>query len=133
MDYVYLGFVITIMPLFFILVSGKFDLFSPASLHVISWAILFFSGVFLGDEFYPLDLDNFIIFLVWYIVVGLILFLMYFSQNQNCIILKKYEIKYIKTLSLMVLICCFVTIFEIFKVGFGGPNHFFKLKIVLVS
>lgn len=127
MDYVYLGFVMTVIPLFFILVSGKFDLFSPASLHVLSWTILFFSGILVGNKFYPLNLDTFIIFLVWYIVAGLMFFVMYFSQNQNnnYIILKKYEIKYIKTLSLMVLICCFVTIFEIFKVGFGGPNHFF--------
>lgn len=127
MDYVYLGFVMTVIPLFFILVSGKFDLFSPASLHVLSWTILFFSGILVGNKFYPLNLDTFIIFLVWYIVAGLMFFVMYFSQNQNnnYIILKKYEIKYIKILSLMALICCFVTFFEILKVGFGGPNHFF--------
>lgn len=125
MEYVYLGFLITAIPLFFILISGKFDIFSPPSLHVVSWFLVFASGLMVGKEFYSLTFENFMLFGIWYLVVGSIFFVVYFYSSANKINKNIYEIKYKNFLLILVFMSCLITVSEILKVGYGGPYNFF--------
>ena len=69
MEYIYLGFFITFFFLFFILTSGKVDYFSPLSLHVVSWFFVFFIGLLVGNQFYPLTDHIFYCFMIWFCVL----------------------------------------------------------------
>lgn len=125
MEYIYLGFFITLFFLFFILTSGKIDYFSPLSLHVVSWFFVFFIGLFVGNQFYPLTANIFYCFMIWFCTLALSFLLMYFSQNKIKKIDYKYELKYQKTYIILSIFACVVLIGEIFYVGMGGPYNFF--------
>ena len=77
MEYIYLGFFITFFFLFFILTSGKVDYFSPLSLHVVSWFFVFFIGLLVGNQFYPLTDHIFYCFMIWFCVLTFSFLLMY--------------------------------------------------------
>lgn len=125
MEYIYLGFFITFFFLFFILTSGKVDYFSPLSLHVVSWFFVFFIGLFVGNQFYPLTDHIFYCFMIWFCTLTLSFLLMYFSQIKIKKIDYKYELKYQKTYIILSIFACVIFIGEIFYVGMGGPYNFF--------
>ena len=125
MEYIYLGFFITFFFLFFILTSGKVDYFSPLSLHVVSWFFIFFVGLFVGNQFYPLTDHIFYCFMIWFCTLTFSFLLMYFSQIKIKRIDYKYELKYQKTYIILSIFACVILIGEIFYVGMGGPNNFF--------
>lgn len=125
MEYIYLGFFITFFFLFFILTSGKVDYFSPLSLHVISWFFVFFVGLFVGNQFYPLTDHIFYCFMIWFCTLTFSFLLMYFSQIKIKRIDYKYELKYQKTYIILSIFACVILIGEIFYVGMGGPYNFF--------
>lgn len=125
MEYIYLGFFITFFFLFFILTSGKVDYFSPLSLHVVSWFFVFFIGLFVGNQFYPLTDHIFYCFMIWFFTLTLSFLLMYFSQIKLEKIDYKYELKHQKTYIIFSIFACVVLIGEIFYVGMGGPYNFF--------
>lgn len=125
MEYIYLGFFITFFFLFFILTSGKVDYFSPLSLHVVSWFFVFFIGLFVGNQFYPLTDHIFYCFMIWFCTLTFSFLLMYFSQIKIKRIDYKYELKYQKTYIILSIFACVILIGEIFYVGMGGPYNFF--------
>ena len=125
MEYIYLGFFITFFFLFFILTSGKVDYFSPLSLHVVSWFFVFFIGLLVGNQFYPLTDHIFYCFMIWFCVLTFSFLLMYFSQLKMKKIDYKYELKYQKTYIILSIFACVILIGEIFYVGTGGPYDFF--------
>ena len=132
MEYIYLGFFITFFFLFFILTSGKVDYFSPLSLHVISWFLIFFVGLFVGNQFYPLTNDIFYSFIIWFCTLTISFLLMYLYQGKLKIINYKYELKYQKTYIILAIFACVILIGEILYVGMGGPyNFFFNLRVSL--
>lgn len=128
MEYTYLGFIITFFGIMIIMTTGKIDYLSPFSLHVLSWFILFLGGVFVGESFYLLKIETFLIFLTWYIIIGSITFLMYFIQNKNVnrvLSDSNYDIKFVSAFSLFSVAACLVTIIDIYYVGSSGPYNFF--------
>lgn len=127
MEFVYLGFLINLFFLLFILISGKIDYLSPFSLHVVSWFFVFFVGLFVSQNFYPLTGGIFFKFIVWYGVVGIILLVMYLvnGSKKSKIISNIYNLKNEKILIFFVLIACLITFLEVVYVGLSGPEHFF--------
>ncbi|WP_180040407.1 O-antigen polymerase [Acinetobacter sp. YH12100] len=125
MEYIYLGFFITFFFLFFILTSGKVDYFSPLSLHVVSWFFIFFVGLFVGNQFYPLTNDIFYSFIIWFFTLTFSFLLMYFYQGKLKRKDYKYELKYQKIYIVLSIFACVILAGEVFYVGMGGPYHFF--------
>lgn len=128
MEYIYLGFVITLFGLLMIFATGKIDYLSPFSLHVFSWFILFLGGIFAGEIFYPLSGRVFSIFLIWYLIIASITLVIYFLQfkdiNRNKRV-RVYSIKFKKPLIFFSIIACLISIIETYYVGSSGPNAFF--------
>lgn len=132
MEYIYLGFFITFFFLFFILTSGKVDYFSPLSLHVVSWFFVFFTGLFVGNQFYPLTNDIFYSFIIWFCTLTISFLLMYLYQGKARVLNYNYELKYQKTYIILAIFACVILMGEIFYVGMGGPyNFFFNLRVSL--
>ena len=125
MEYIYLGFIITFFFLFFILTSGKVDYFSPLSLHVISWFFVFFIGLFVGNQFYPLTNDIFYSFIIWFCTLTFSFLLMYLYQGKLNRKDYKYELKYQKIYIILSIFACVILAGEVFYVGMGGPYNFF--------
>lgn len=128
MEYIYLGFVITLFGLLMIFATGKIDYLSPFSLHVFSWFILFLGGIFAGEIFYPLSGRVFSIFLIWYLIIASITLVIYFLQfkdiNRNKRV-RVYSIKFKKPLIFFSIIACLISIIETYYVGSSGPYAFF--------
>ena len=128
MEYTYLGFIITLFGIIIIMTTGKIDYLSPFSLHVLSWFILFLGGVFVGESFYLLKSETFLMFVTWYTIIGSITFLMYFIQNKNgntVLATPKYDLKFVSLFSVFSIVACTVSIVEIYYVGSSGPYDFF--------
>lgn len=128
MEYTYLGFIITLFGVLMIFATGKIDYLSPFSLHVLSWFILFTGGIFAGEIFYPLTGKVFLMFFIWYIIIGSITLLMYIIQNKDRskkIIISEYSLKFKNLFFIFSLISCLISIMEIYYVGSSGPYDFF--------
>lgn len=128
MEYTYLGFIITLFGVLMIFATGKIDYLSPFSLHVLSWFILFVGGIFAGKIFYPLTGKVFLIFFIWYIIIGSITLLMYLIQNKDRskkINISEYSLKFKNLFFIFSIISCLISIMEIYHVGSSGPYGFF--------
>lgn len=125
MEYIYLGFFITFFFLLFILTSGKIDYFSPLSLHVVSWFFVFLLGALVGKEFYSLTGHIFLVFLIWYLILGSCFLIMYFSIGKIRKIKYSYQLRYKSLYYWFSILACVLLVVEIFYVGLKGPYHFF--------
>lgn len=128
MEYTYLGFIITLFGVLIIFTTGKIDYLSPYSFHVLSWFILFMGGIFTGEFFYPLTGKVFLMFFIWYIIIGSITFLMYIIQNKDGskkITISEYSLKFKNLFFIFSLISCLISVIEIYYVGSSGPYDFF--------
>ena len=128
MEYTYLGFIITLFGILMIITTGKIDYLSPFSLHVLSWFIVFLGGFFAHGSFYPLKGEVFLMFFIWYIIIGSITFLMYFIQNKDRnkkINNSEYSLKFIGLFSVFSIAACLISVVEIYYVGSSGPYNFF--------
>lgn len=127
MDYIYLGLIITFFPIFLILITGKINYFSPLMIHCISWFAVFLTGVFISKDFFPIKLNIFIIFLVWYFPIVLILLILQISHKQKIKENHKNSNYIIKKQFFLIIICIlssFITVYETYKVGVDGPYNF---------
>lgn len=128
MEYTYLGFIITLLGVLAIFATGKIDYLSPFSLHILSWFILFVGGILAGEVFYPLTGTVFLIFFIWYIIIGSITLLMYLIQNKDRsekITISEYSLKFKNLFFVFSLVSCLISIIEIYYIGSSGPYNFF--------
>jgi len=126
MIYVLILTVISTVGLLFAVYGIKSNLTSPLSLHSFAWCLVSIVGLFAYDEFDEFPEISFYALLTWYLIVYLILLvgetLVINTDSKEKYRGKTYHCSRYWIFIIPVSLYC---IYEIYKVGTGGPASFF--------
>lgn len=99
------------------------SLYSPLVINALIWLVVFISGLFFQEGFYPLQENAFSAWLIWFMVTNLIFFLFCSSHWKSAWTetkIRRLPVDY--TLPLLVLIVWLS--YRLWVVGSTGPAHF---------
>ncbi|WP_313123633.1 O-antigen polymerase [Pseudescherichia sp.] len=126
MIYVSILALLTSMGLFIALYYIKVNLTSPLSLHCIAWFLVSIIGLFAYNEFMEFPAISYYALLIWYLIIYFILtigeLVTFRFYTPGCFNNLQYSCS---RYWIFVFPIAIYTIWEIYRVGTGGPAEFF--------
>lgn len=111
---------------FFTIVIAFFrniNLLSPIFLTAVPWFLVFLTGIFVYNDFYPITEEAKMAWVIWYFITITIFFI--FSLENNVANTDVTEIKVIEFNYIYILVLLILwLIYRIWIVGTTGPEHF---------
>lgn len=100
------------------------SLYSPLVINCFSWFVVFVSGLFFYDKFYPLQTNVFVAWLIWFLVNSSIFYILNPSIDTDVFRNREIRVVPINYTWCIVLLIVWL-IYRIWVIGSTGPSQFF--------
>ncbi|WP_159458385.1 O-antigen polymerase [Photobacterium malacitanum] len=100
------------------------SLFSPLVINCICWYVTFIPGMLFGNKYYPIKMDIFGAWLIWFFLTNILFIILEPKKKQLYLLIsKKREINFPYQYGIFFL--CVILSYKIWMVGSTGPENFF--------
>ena len=99
------------------------NLLSPIFLTAVPWFLVFLTGIFVYDDFYPIADDAKLSWFIWYSISVMIFFILSVKNKVTNLETRKFRIIRFNYIYILVLLILWL-IYRIWIVGTTGPEHF---------